>query len=443
MKKSIITIACTTLMLTMVLTGCGSDGSSGAPGSSNSEVQGAVSANPTPMPWGGTSGSEDLMLGVTAREVVPDTGTTDGQNVKIMDFSLRLFQHSLQDGENVMISPLSVLSALGMAANGADNETLAQMEEIFGLSREELNQYLHAYINRLPQGEKYKLAPANAIWFRDSDDLSFEETFLQTNADWYGAGIYRAPFDDSTLKEINEWVNANTDGMIHDILDEIPLDAVMYLVNALAFDAEWNNIYKDFQIYDGIFTAADGTEQEAELMYSEETCYLEDENATGFVKYYADKAYAFVALLPNEGISPEDYVGTLTGEQLSHLLSDSQNTMVNVTIPKFQCEYKTEMSDTLKSMGMTNAFDAAFADFSQLGHSSQGNLFVGRVLHKTYIVVDEKGTKAGAATAVEMQEEGAPLILYSVYLDRPFVYLLIDCSENLPVFIGVLNHLEP
>ena len=177
-------------------------------------------------------------------------------------------------------------------------------------------------------------------------------------------------------------------------------------------------------------------------MYSEEYRYLEDENATGFVKYYADRAYAFVALLPNEDVSLEAYTASLTGEHMNQLFTDSQDIMVNAAIPKFQCEFNTEMSDVLRSMGMTDAFNPSLADFSQLGHFDRGNIYISRVLHKTYISVDHKGTKAGAATAVEVREMGAPIMSESVHLDRPFIYMLIDCRENLPVFIGALNYLE-
>lgn len=436
MKKRTLSALCMATILITLLGGCGDN--------EPSDVDSRLDSQSTAMsaPWSTGAGSVNLMQSVTAREVSTATAPTEKENVRIMDFSLRLFQNCLQDGDNALVSPLSVLSALGMTANGADGNTLTQMEETFGLTTEELNRYLYAYTHDLPQGEKYKLSPANAIWFRDREGLFFEEDFLQTNADWYGAGLYRAPFDDSTLKEINEWVETKTDGMIRDILDEISGDAIMYLVNALAFDAEWEAVYMESQIHDGIFTAADGSDQEAKLMYSEEYCYLEDENATGFVKYYADRAYAFVALLPNEGIGVEAYVASLTGEHLNQLFTNSQDIMVNAAIPKFQCEFSTEMSDVLKSMGMTDAFNASLADFSLLGHSDRGNIYIGRVLHKTYISLDDKGTKAGAATAVELRDGCAPIMSKSVRLDRPFIYMLIDCRENLPVFIGTLNHLE-
>ena len=436
MKKRTLSALCLATILITSSGGCGSNVPSDIDSRSDSQT------TSTSTPWTAGTGSANLMQNVTAGTIPTITAPTENENIKIMDFSLRLFQNCFQNGDNTLVSPLSVLSALGMTSNGADGNTLAQMEETFGLTTEEMNRYLYAYTRDLPQGEKYKLSPANAIWFQDREGLFFEEYFLQTNADWYDAGLYRAPFDDSTLKEINEWVETKTDGMVKDILDEISGDAIMYLVNALAFDAEWETIYRESQVRDGIFTAADGEEQEANLMYSEEYCYLEDENATGFVKYYADRTYAFVALLPNEDIGLEEYAASLTGEHLNQLFTDSQDIMVNAAIPKFQCEFSTEMSDVLKSMGMTDAFNPSLADFSQLGHSDRGNIYISRVLHKTYISVDHKGTKAGAATAVELRDGGAPIMSKSVRLDRPFIYMLIDCRENLPVFIGVLNHLE-
>ena len=436
MKKRTLSALCLVTILVTSLGGCGGND----PSDVNSRADSQKTSTSTP--WTTGAGSVNLMQSVNAGEVPAATAPTEEENVKIMDFSLRLFQNCLQDGENTLVSPLSVLSALGMTANGADGKTLTQMEDTFCLTTEEINRNLYAYTHNLPQGNKYKLSLANAIWFRDREGLSFEEDFLQTNADWYDAGLYQAPFDDSTLKEINDWVETNTDGMIKDILDKIQDDAVMYLVNALAFDAEWETIYKEYQICSGIFTTAEGEAQVVEMMRSEESCYLEDEYATGFVKYYADRSYAFAALLPNEGTSLAEYAASLDGERLNKLLADAQTVTVYAAIPKFENEYDIEMSQVLQAMGMTDAFDPNLADFSGMGHSARGNIFINRILHKTFIAVDDKGTKAGAATLVEMADEAAPMDIKIVYLDRPFLYMLIDCEENMPIFIGTLNHLN-
>lgn len=383
--------------------------------------------------------AKDLMEGITPNQV-NGLGDLSSQNADVTDFAIRLFKASEERGKNTLISPLSVLCALAMTANGAEEETLAQMEEVLGMTTKELNLYLYSYMQNLPQGEKYKLSLANSIWFTEDERFTVNQDFLQTNADYYGADIYKAPFNDQTCKDINNWVKQNTDEMIPEILDEIPADAIMYLVNALAFEAEWSEIYEKQQVRDGKFTKEDGTKQDVELMYGVEGTYLEDENATGFKKYYKGGKYAFVAMLPNEGVSISDYVASLNGESLNTLLNNTQHTTVHTAIPKFETEYNVEMSAILKDMGMTKAFDIYNADFEGLGTSTAGNIFINRVLHKTFISVGEKGTKAGAATVVEMADGAAaePQEPKEVYLDRPFVYMLIDCENNIPFFIGTM-----
>ncbi len=383
--------------------------------------------------------SPNLMNNVSAGDISEIPLSAPG-NAAVTDFALRLFKAGNEDGKNTLISPLSVLAALSMTANGAKGDTLAEMENVLGMPVSQLNGYMHGYLNSLPQGEKYKLFPANSIWFTDDDRFTVNEDFLQTNADYFGADIYKSPFDDTTLKDINNWVKQNTDGMIPKILDEIPDNAIMYLVNALAFEAEWSEIYTKDAVSTGNFTTENGTKQEVEFMYSTENKYIEDENATGFIKYYKDEKYAFAALLPNEGITVSQYVNSLNGESLAEMLANPQNLPVNTAIPKFETEYDTDMAELLASMGMPKAFDPSAADFSSPGTSSAGNIFISRVLHKTFISVGEKGTKAGAATAVEMKDECAPEYeeTKKIYLDRPFVYMLIDCETNIPFFMGTL-----
>lgn len=382
--------------------------------------------------------AKNLMDGVTPRNV-SELSDIASHNADAADFAIRLFKASAEEGENTLISPLSVLYALSMTANGAEKETLAEMERVLGMSQDELNLYLYTYMKNLPQGEKYKLSIANSIWFRDDDRLAVNGDFLQTNADYYGADIYKTPFDDSTLKDVNNWVNQKTDGMIPKILAEIPGSAIMYLVNALAFDAEWIDPYTKEQVSDGKFTKEDGTKQSVSFMHSMESAYIEDENASGFVKRYKG-GYAFVALLPNEGVSVSDYISTLDGEKVLRLLNSQTRADVTAAIPKFETEYDVEMSQILQNMGMIEAFDGEKADFGKLGKSEAGNIFISRVLHKTFISLGEKGTKAGAATVVEMVENcmPQPLERKNVILDRPFVYMLVDCENNIPFFIGTM-----
>ncbi|MBP1736329.1 MAG: proteinase inhibitor serpin [Oscillospiraceae bacterium] len=396
-------------------------------------------AAPLPLSACGTTiQSENLMEGVQQQNaLLLSTARTQEETEAIADFDVRLFQSGSASGESALISPLSVLCALAMTANGANGETLSQMEQVFGLSDEELNNFLGAYLSNLPSSDKYKVSVANSIWLKDDDTLTVNPSFLQQNANYYGASVYRAAFDNTTPKDINAWVSDYTNGMVDHILDNIPKDAVIYLINALSFDAQWEEVYNESQVEDGIFTMESGETQTASMMYGTEYRYLDDGSATGFIKYYADRSYAFVALLPNEGISVSDYVASLTGEGMMNMLSQAEDTTVRTAIPKFQCEYSVEMSDILKNMGITDAFDAGKADFSGLGQSENGALFISHILHKAYIAVEENGTRAGAATAIEIDATSAPNENpKTVYLNRPFVYMLIDCETNLPLFIG-------
>ena len=389
--------------------------------------------------------SQDLMRDVPAKavDVLPDMETGAAATA---DCGVRLFQTTMEEGKNTLISPLSVLYALAMTANGADSETLAQMEQVLGMDAENLNSFMLAYMDQLPEGKAYKMSLANSIWFKDDPRFEVKESFLQTNADYYDASIYKAAFDQGTLNDINAWVKKHTDGMIPEVLDEIPEDAIMYLVNALAFEAEWDEIYEKTQVWGGDFTTEDGTRQDVEMMHSQENAYLEDDLATGFIKYYKGRKYAFAALLPNAGVTVSEYVDSLTGEHLLEMLSDPEHVQTIVTLPKFETEYDIEMSAHLEAMGMPDAFDYRVADFSRMGTytGEDVNICIDRVIHKTFISVAEKGTKAGATTVVEMDTEGAMSVedYREVVLDRPFVYMLIDCETNLPFFIGTMMNVE-
>lgn len=386
---------------------------------------------------GAADGAADLSSTVRA-DPVPAAGDLSAETAAAADFGVRLLQTCMEKGGNTLISPLSVLCALGMAAGGAEGETLAQMETVFGIPREDLNACLHAWLSALPDGKQCRLHAANSVWLRDSGGLTVEPGFLQINADWYGAGIFTAPFDGSTCREINRWVKKNTNGIIPEILDEISESEMLYLINALAFEAQWAEIYREDQVREGVFTAEDGTERHVDFMHSGERLYLKDGGAVGFLKPYAGEDYAFAALLPPEGVSPAEYAASLTGERLRDILSGAEETAVSAAIPKFETSYRVELSEALQGMGMTDAFDAGLADFSSMGTYDGGPLYISRILHKTYLAVDEQGTRAGAATAVAMSGGSGAMDIKSVFLNRPFLYLLVERRTNLPVFIGIM-----
>ena len=371
-------------------------------------------------------------------QAIYEAYTADEAATALTGFGAMLLQNAMEK-TNPLVSPLSVASALSMTANGAAGETKTQMEQTLGASTDSLNAWF--YVLQTNEKDDKQLKLANSIWMKDTDTLHVEDAFLQQNVDVFDAGIYSAPFDDTTKKAINDWVKKNTDGMIPEIIDRISPDTVMYLVNALAFDAKWESPFKSYDVWDGTFTARDGRAQTGAFLHGVAGQYLRDENAEGFLKPYEGGRYAFAALLPDETTSIEDYVSRLTGEQLHAILTSPGDETVEIAMPKFKSEFSAELSDSLQALGMTDAFDGKKADFTALGTSDEGNLYISNVFHKTFIQVDEAGTKAGAATAADMATESAAEYPHSVYLERPFVYMIVDRDTGLPVFLGVLTEL--
>ena len=375
----------------------------------------------------------DFMDGVkagTPTEVQVQEETWAG----MYDFSVKLLQSTCEEEENTLVSPMSVLSALAMTANGARGETRSQMENTLGGTVEQLN----GALTGLGQEEDSPLYLANSIWFAEGGRITPNPDFLQINADYYRAGVFEAPFDQTTVTDINRWVKEHTHGMVEEILKKIPHDTVMYLINALAFEAEWENPYQKDDVWQQAFTNQAGEVQQVSMMHSEETFYLRDDQAQGFMKYYQGGRYAFVALLPDKGNSVLDYVEGLDGQQLKALLDNPTSVPVVATMPKFESEMEVDLREVLKEMGMDLPFDSAQADFTDLGTSPEGNLYINQVFHKAYLEVEEKGTRGGAATAVEMNTEAAPEEQMVVTLDRPFVYMVVDTSSMLPVFMGTV-----
>lgn len=363
------------------------------------------------------------------------------------NFAAELFarscENNLKNGENAMISPESVMMALGMTANGACGETLAQMEAALGgTDIDRLNEAMLYLTDRAINSVEVKFNIANSVWVRDNEErIQMSQSFCDKVKSFYDADSFLAPFDQTTCADINGWVNNETNGMIPEILNNIPLEAVAYLVNAMAFEGEWREAYEDAQVReDGSFTNSKGEEERVTMLYSTESTYLHDDNTEGFLKYY-NGHYAFMGLLPEEGTDIADYVSALDGDKLTNLWNSRNNdSEVYTAIPEFTADHSSELSAVLQDMGMELPFSAN-ADFSGMAETGSGSLYISRVLHKTHIEVDRHGTKAAAATAIEMVDECAVLIddVHYVYLDRPFVYAIVDTMNGMPIFIGAVN----
>ncbi len=351
-------------------------------------------------------------------------------------FSFELFQKAVKQKENIIISPISVLVAMTMAANGADTNTRQEMEQVLGGgSLEELNIQLNYFLTELYTGEKAVLKRADSIWFKNTDKkFAVNKDFLKLISDEFHAQLFPVPFDNQTREQINSWVSKHTEGRIENFLKILSGDVLMYLIDICTLDAEWANIYAQHEISKGIFTAYNNKKQKVFMMHSTESSYLKDEEATGFLKPYAN-GYSFAALLPKEGMDINDYVKSLSGERFLDLLNHAKHTMVLTELPKFEGKSSLEFGEILQDMGIKKAFSKE-ADFSRLGKSGNDSLYISKVFQDSYIQIDERGTKAGAATAVELAR-GA-VMADKIKLNRPFVYAVVDNQTKLPLFLGTV-----
>ena len=392
--------------------------------------------------------------GVRAQELTADfepqvmdttTDLTAGGEA-VTDFALSLLREERSGSVSVLLSPVSILNALGMVANGASGTTLKQIETATGMSLHQLNDFLYTYRMSLPADSKTcKAALANSAWLRDT--FRVEDAFLRSCVNYYSAEVYRSAFDGGLVTDLNRWVSKKTDGMISDLLEKEPgAQTMLYLVNAACFDAKWETPYtKENVRTDGIFTAASGKRQTADYLDSHETIYLSGNNVSGFLKPYDGGKYAFVALVPDEGVTLADYLRNLTGEHLYQLITDHHYADVQASIPKFTARSELELEEPLRAAGISDLFNVSAADLRGMGSAHNGNtLYVNSVLHKTYLELDENGTKAAAATSLDVNAGAAPPSedVKTVTLDRPFLYMVVDTHACVPLFMGTVTSME-
>ena len=409
------------LLTALLLTGCGA-----------SETELITAAEP------------DAAVGITALSetaAAPDAGFL----VREYGFSLDLLRRTLQSkpGENVMLSPYSVMQALGMTANGAAGQTRTEMETLLigsGRTVDDLNAALCSWRTGRPEEQgSCKLHAANGIWINGSEQY-VKESFLEQNRKFYDAAVHSVPFDNAALKEINNFVKKETDGMVPVILETLDPAAEMVLVNAVSFEAAWQLPYQANQIENDKFTNADGSKQSVPMMTGTENDYLEQNGAVGFLKYY-DGQYAFAGILPPKKVSVQEWLSQQSAESLCAMIAGRTDEPVLATIPQFSADTSMQLENILPDMGMPTAFSGE-ADFSGI---NDHRLIIDEVVHKTHIDVDAQGTKAAAATAVVLTKEIGETDtskLKTVRLDRPFVYMILDMTNELPVFIGTVNTLS-
>lgn len=359
------------------------------------------------------------------------------------EFAFNIFKRTLSDEkDNSMISPLSVMIALAMTANGSAGTTRAKFEEMFGVTVEQLNMYVYSYLQTLTSDDKAKLSLADSLWISDEENLEVAQRFLTDNAAYYSADIYKCDFqNEKTPSEVNAWVSEKTDGMIKKLVDKFDENAVMVLLNAIIFDAKWSVPYMDFSVEKGTFNSYDGKKESVDMMFSSESTYLKTDNAEGFVKYYEGK-YAYAAFLPDKSIDVYDFIKDFSYDDYKDAFDNSESKDLRIRLPKYSYDYDAELNGALRDMGIGEAFDINKADFSGM-ITSRDDVAISRVIHKTRIEVTQQGTRAAAVTMVEMVCGSAyiPEPPKTITLDRPFVFFIIDTETDLPLFMGTVTNI--
>ncbi|MCR4716498.1 MAG: serpin family protein, partial [Lachnospiraceae bacterium] len=382
---------------------------------------------------------------------VETSAASDAFAYDLTDFSLNTLRtiRSLGKSDKILISPDSISTAMAMVTNGADSTTKDELMSVLApnLSLDDYNKYLAGLNNRLNADEDLIYQVSDSIWIKNTDDLIVSDDFLKTNYDYYNAEVYKSAFDENTVKDINGWVNAKTRHMIPEIIKRIDNENRMFLINTVAFEGKWAEQYSENAIKKYDFTNAANEKNKTEFLVGTEENYYKINDRLAFSKYYEGGAIKFVGILPNEGESVDQTLASMDGKAFVDGLRESKKADVYTRIPKFCYDYDVNLNETFAKLGLSESFSNS-ADFSKMtSPQSLETLKIGKVIHKTHIELDENGTKAAAATAVAMNKvtsirpEVEKEQVY-IYLDRPFVYALVDSKTNIPLFIGTVESLK-
>ena len=368
-------------------------------------------------------------------------------------FAFDLFHQISSQSGNLFFSPHSISIALAMTYAGARGDTAAQMAQSMHYTLAQAQ--LHPAFNKLaleldqrakaegiPEDKAFKLHVVNATWGQDG--FPFLPAYLGLLAENYGAGMHLLDFikdPEGARKVINDWVSQQTEKRINDIVPPGAIDPLTRLVlsNAIYFKADWASEFNKDATSDGAFTLPDGSQVTVPTMFQHSQFrYAEREGVQALELPYAGGQLSMLILLPEAGRF-DDVQASLDLEQLDALIAGLQYQDVELWLPKFKYEYSLALKDSLVQMGMTDAFDVAKADFS--GMDGARDLYIGAVLHKAFVAVDEAGTEAAAATVVIMQAASLPSgspIQFKV--DRPFFFLIRDNPSGAILFLGrVMN----
>ena len=346
--------------------------------------------------------------------------------------------NALSEEDNLMISPLSVSYALGMTMNGAAGTTLDAFYEVlhFGdLTNAEVNESYKDLMDQLVRlDDKVEFSIANSIWYKLGYHVLDE--FITTNQTYFDAAVRELDFSDPQAVDIiNGWIEDKTNDKIRDMLDYIPSNAVMYLINAIYFNATWKYEFDKSQTREGSFYLDGGGSHPADFMKVKGLFnYTVTEDFSAVEMPYGDSTFSMVVMLPSGESTTDDLISQMDLSYWNTWYENATVRNVQIELPKFKYGFKSLLNDPLIDLGLEIAFSDG-ADFSRI--TSGADLYISRVIHQTFIDVQEEGTEAAAATIVEIRETSAGGDSTPIFrADKPFLYIIKENSTGAILFMG-------
>ena len=326
--------------------------------------------------------------------------------------------------KNLIISPLSAYQILSLAANGAEENTLTEMiSALGGKSLEELNKINMKILNEAKNFSTVEIA--NAIMTKINPNKKFI-----TSGQKYGASIQTL----KSVSQVNSWCNAKTHGKIKKILDSLESNIKMILLNAVYFKGFWSKPFeKSLTMKRPFYNLNDKSKEKKvdRMQIMDDFQYYEDKEVQLVRLPYKKDSMSAIIILPNENKNINEFISELNDEKLQRLLKRMAKEKVRLQLPKFELEFSSKLNSALKKLGMNDAFNEIKANLNGIGK----NLYIGEVIQKTYLKVDEAGTEAAAVTVVTVREKGAMIVkrpkIYSMIVERPFLFLLKN--NKLPI----------
>lgn len=354
------------------------------------------------------------------------------------NFGLKLLQQTYREesGKNVFQSPASVYLALGMTYNGAKGETAAEFAKVLGSSGSlvEFNNGcagLQGLLNR-------RFCLANSIWLNSPFAEKIDGEFLTRDKKSFGASVSTLNLNSRGSADlINKWVKDNTNGRIDPKYDKFDPNTAMLLINTITFKSDWKQKFSANDTRDGSFHSISG-DKTVKFMHGMRPKYMEDSTAQGVLLPYDDGKTSMLILLPKKDMN--DLLGKLTASSLVEYAAESRESkkVVCLSLPRVNFSTDVLLNDSLEAMGLKLPFGGG-ADFTGMAAKSANlGLYISKVRHMTYLAIDEKGTEAAAATAVEMDASGVPTTNV-MNVDHPFFAAILNDETGAVLFSGIVN----